>query len=334
MTTQSPDMNNSRVRSIHRSRAISLFALGVAFLAVAGLAAAGLWLRYDDVLRDGRRTVENLTTVLSTDLEDRIRGVEDVLRELASFSRFIGGPSEAGQEWMTLLRTAAAGRYGFEALLVTNASGRVTFSSLPILMGESRADGVAFEMLSADPTNDALTADPAERSSNDSSLVVPLARVIRTPAAEFEGMAIANLAPEQLRDFYAAANVRTNAIIWLLMPSDSVLLREPPSATPRDEAWPSALATKFNPGETGATSGPITPSGPPYIHAYSSLPGTGITVAVSLARADLLAPWWNEVYAVVTLAGLVGIFLLVAAIVIIRAVRAVSPTSEAYRDST
>lgn len=325
MTIQSPDKNETRSRGTRRSRAISLIALGFAFLAVVGLASVGLWLRYDDVLRDGRRTAENLATVLSADLESRIRGVEDVLRELASFSRFIGGPSEAGQEWMTLLRTVAAGRYGFEALMVTDASGRITFSSLPILMGESRADGVAFETLSENPTNDALTADPAERSSNDSSLVVPLARVIRTPGSEFEGMAIANLAPEQLRDFYAAANVGTNAIIWLLMPPDGVLLREPASATPRDEAWPSALATGINPGETGTTSGPITPGGAAYIHAYRSLPGTGVTVAISLASADLITTWRNEAYAVIALVVLTGLFFLVAAVVLVRATRIADP---------
>lgn len=319
MTADSTDGKRSTANAGSRPQATGLIAFALAFLAIAGLIATGLWLRHDNALRDGRRNAENLATVLSADLKNRIEGIEEALRELAAFSRFIGGPNVSGQEWMTLLRTVAAGRLGFEALMVTDDNGRTTFSSLPILMGESRAGGNAFDELSQNPRNDTLIADAPERSTNDSKLVVPLARVIRTPNAEFEGMAVAKFAPEQLREFYRDVDVGENGIVWLLSPSGRVLLREPPSDTPNDEPWPSALTTDIGAGQAGVTNGHVTTGGPQYVTAYRSLAGTGLTVAVSLATDDIFTLWWNEVYAAAALTLLAGLFLLVAAILFLRA---------------
>lgn len=304
-----------------RLRAMVIATFALAFVAIAGLVAAGLWLRHDEVVRDGRGRAENLVAILAEDLAIRVGSIEEALRELAAFSRFIGGPTASGQEWMTLLRTVAAGRQGFEALMVTDANGRTTFSSLPIFMGESQADGKAFGELSQDPRNDALIADDPERSSNDSKLIVPLARVIRTPNAEFEGMAIANFAPDQLRAFYRTADVGENGIVWLLKPPDAVLVREPPTETPDDESWPSAITTDIDAGQSGVTAGALGSSGLQYVTAYRSLVGTGLTIAVSLAYSDLLAPWWREVYAATALTLLVGLILLVAATLSARTMR-------------
>jgi hypothetical protein len=324
MTPDSTSAGLSEARGRRRLRATVFVAFGLVFLAVAGIVASGVWLRHDEVIRDSRRSAEDLTAILSTDLAIQIDSIEDTLLEIAAFSRFIGGPNASGQEWMTLLRTAAAGRHGFEALMVTDADGRVTFSSLPFLMGDSRADGKAFDALSENPRSDALIADDPERSANDSKLVVPLARVIRTPNAEFEGMAVANLAPEQLRQLYRAADVGDHGIVWLLKPPDSVLLREPPSDTPHDEPWPSVLTGEIG-GEAGAATGPIASGGPRYVAAYRSLGETGLTVAVSLAEEDILAPWWIEVYAAIALVVLAGLILLVAAIFVTRAAGAATP---------
>jgi hypothetical protein len=322
MTPSSSETSLSRTKGIRRLRVAALSAIALAFLAVAGLVVAGLWMRHDEITRDGRGGAESLARILSEDLAIRIESIEEALFELAAFSRFIGGPNAAGQEWMTLLRATAAGRHGFEALMVTDADGRTTFSSMPMLMGESRAGGTAFRALSEDPRNDALIADEPKRSSNDSKIVVPLSRVIRTPNAEFEGMAIANFAPEQLRAFYRDIDVGANGIVWLLKPPDRVLLREPPSADPNDEPWPDALVEEISPGQAGVATGPVARGGPDYVTAYRSLGGTGLTVAVSLAAADILAPWRDEVYAAAAVVILAGLILLAAGIVVARAVRA------------
>lgn len=328
MTSDSNSAELSRAASGHRLRATAFAAFGLVFVAIAGLVAGGVWLRNDEVVRDGRRSAEALAALLSKDLGIQIASVEEALREIAAFSRFIGGPNASGQEWMTLLRTVAAGRSGFEALMVTDDDGRVTFSSLPILMGESRSDGHAFEALSQDPTNDSLIADAPERSSNDSKIVVPLARVIRTPKAEFEGMAIANFAPDRLRELYEAADVGENGVLWLLQPPDTVLLREPSSNTPTDEPWPEALANAIGPGEAGVVTGPIASGARQFVTAYRALGDTGLTVAVSLASEDILAPWWTEVYAAIAVLVIIGLILLVAAVLVARSAHAGQAPSE------
>ena len=302
-------------------------AFALVFLAIAGLVATSVWVRHSDLMRDGRSAAQDLSAILSEDLAIRIRSIEDALLEIAAFSRFIGGPTASGQEWMTLLRTVAAGRSGFEALMVTDASGRVSFSSLPTLMGESRTDSRAFDALTENPRNDALIADDPERSPNDAKLVVPLARVIRTPKAEFEGLAIANLAPEQFRQFYQAADAGEHGAVWLLKSPDTVLLREPPSDTPNDEPWPPALAGEIGAGEAGVVTGPIANRGPQYVTAYRSFGDTGLIVAVSLAEEDILAPWWREAYASVAATILAGLILLVAALWLTRAIRIGTATS-------
>lgn len=304
-----------------RRRAGIATAFGLVFLAIAALVATGVWVRHDDAMRDGRRAAQDLAAILSEDLAIRIGSIEEALLEIAAFSRFIGGPTESGQEWMTLLRTAAAGRSGFEALMVTDANGRVTFSSLPILMGESRAGSAAFDVLTENPRSDALIADDPERSANDAKLVVPLARVIRTPNAEFEGMAIANLAPDQFRQLYQAADVGEHGTVWLLKSPNTVLLREPPSDTPHDEPWPAVLAGEIGAGQAGVATGPIANGGPQYITAYRTLGDTGLIAAVSVAEADLLAPWWREAYAAAAVTVLAGLMLLVAALWLTRSSR-------------
>jgi Cache domain len=302
-------------------------AFGLAFLAIAGLVAAGVWVGHSEAMRDGRHDAEDLAAILSEDLAIRINSIQEALLEIAGFSRFIGGPNTSGQEWMTLLRTVAAGRFGFEALMVTDSNGRVTFSSLPLLMGESRAAGKAFAALSENPRSDALIADDPERSSNDSKLVVPLARVIRSPNAEFEGLAIANLAPDQLRELYKAADVGEHGTVWLLKSPDTVLVREPSSDTPNDEPWPSVLAGEIGAGRAGVAAGPITNGGRQYVTAYRSLGDTGLILAVSLAKEDIVAPWWRETYVAVAFTVLAGLILLVAAFWLTRTTRDGTTTS-------
>ena len=228
------------------------------------------------------------------------------------------GPNASGQEWMPILNVVSAGRHGIEALMVTDASGAVTYSSLPIFMGQSRADGNSFREFSENPRSDILITDEPIRSTNDSRIVVPLGRVIRTPQAEFEGMAIAHLAPNQLRDFYLAANVGENGIVWLLKAPGFVLLREPRSATPNDEPWPAISLTE----NAGTTIGPIENGGQDYMTIYRTHERTGLSVAVSRPLDEVLAPWWSEFYALIAFAVAVGIVFLAAAMMVARSTRA------------
>lgn len=292
--------------------------LTVVFVVLVAVIGGNLWLRYDAVLAEGTHNLERLVDVLSEQLAIRIDSVERALVELAAHSRFIGGPNASGQEWMPILNVVSAGRHGVEALMVTDDTGTVTYSSIPIFMGQSRADGNSFRHFSENPSSDDLVTDEPIRSSNDSRIVVPVGRVIRTPQTEFEGMAVAHLAPEKLRDFYGTVDVGDNGIVWLLKAPDFVLLREPRSATPNDEPWPSISLTE----ESGTVIGPIEASGQDYMTVYQTHDQTGLSVAASLPLSDILRSWWNEVYALGALIVAAGIVILVAAMAVGRATRA------------
>ena len=297
--------------------------LAMAFLAILGIAGAGLWLRYDDVLRDGRHNAGTLTGILSEHLDIQIDAIEEALLAIADYSRLVGGPNASGMEWMSALNTVAAGRPGIEAFMVTDADGRTAFSSIPLLMGESRADGRAFRELSANPASDALIADTPVRSTNDSKFVVPLARVLRTPDTQFEGLAIATFQPDQLRAFYDGIDTGANGIVWLLKAPDLVLLRQPRLDKPADQAMPLIpIAMSGTDSARGTHTGPLESGGADYITAYHTVEGVGLTVAVSLAVDELLAAWWNELYAVTALVFVAGLFLLFAAFVVSHALRA------------
>ena len=318
-----PDSTNDRQtgsggRTARRSPALASAILAIVFLALIAVAVAGLWLRHDDALRDGRRDAENLAGILSQHMALQIASIEETLREVAAHNRYVGGPDTSGEEWMRLLPIVAAGRYGIEALLVTDADGRTTFSSLPYLMGETRADGNAFREFSANPMSDALIAEDPMRSLNDRKFVVPLARVLRNPNSEFQGLAMATLQPDLFREFYATVDVGENGIVWLLKAPDHVLLRVPPAENLGDQPWPAVL-TADSGGLRGVATGPLERGGADYLTAYRTLENTGLTVAVSLAIGDRLGPWWNEVYAIAALMVVAGLLFLVVALVVSRA---------------
>lgn len=320
-----PDSTNDRKigsggGNARRSPALAHAVLAIVFLALVAVVSAGLWLRHDDALRDGGREADALAGILSQHLALQIASIEETLREVAAHNRFVGGPDTAGEEWMRLLPIVAAGRYGVEALLVTDADGRTTFSSLPYLMGASHADGNAFRELSANPMSDALIADDPVRSVNDRKFVVPLARVLRTPKSEFQGLAMATLQPDLFRDFYGSVDVGDNGVVWLLKAPDHVLLRVPPAKDPADQPWPAVL-TADSGGPRGVVAGPLASGGADYLTAYRTLENTGLTIAVSLAVGDRLGPWWNEVHAVAALMAVAGLLFLVAALAVARAAR-------------
>ena len=330
-STQAPNKNLLRA-AFKRVRAMATFGLGIVFLVFVTIIVAGLWLRYDETLRKAQHSSQRIVDILSQQLVSQISSIEEILRELAAYSRFIGGPRASGQEWMPVLNVVSAGHHAVEALMVTDANGSVTYSSLPIFMGESRADGISFRELSANPRSDDLVVDEPIRSSNDSKIIVPLGRVIRTPQAEFEGMAIANLAPDRMRDLYDAADVGENGIVWLLKPPGSVLLREPRSAKPNDEPWPTIALTTTNGEHTGTVISSIENGGEDYLTVYRTEERTGLTIAVSLALSEILVPWWNEVYAAVALTLLVGLVLLAAAAIVSRTTRAGETTLDEAKD--
>jgi hypothetical protein len=289
--------------------------LAVIFLLVVGAAVAGLWSRHDTMLSDARHKADGLTVILSEHLAIRYDMIEGALRQLAEHNRRVGGPDASGMEWMPVLADVAAGRYAIESFTVADAEGRVTYSSLPMNMGDSWADGHLYEQLSANPSSDQLVNAAPRRSPNDGRMIVPVGRVLRTVNSEFEGMLIAALAPERLRDFYTSIDVGSDGVITLIHPDNRIVFREPADKKAIGEAWPEIpLASTAGDGEHhGAVIRPLANHGPDYLTAYRTSDKTGLTVAVSLALDELLAAWWSELYIVIGFVLVVGLIVIVIA---------------------
>lgn len=297
--------------------------LAIVFLMIIAIAAAGLWLRHQEILTEAGSNAEKLTGILSEHLAIRFDTIDNTLYELAQFNRMVGGPEESGMEWMSTLPLATAGLYAIESVIVTNADGITTFSSLPINMGDSWKEQPLFEHLSADPTNDDLYTNPPVRSRDNSRMVIPVGRVLRTPNSEFQGMLIATLAPEQLRDFYDSVDVGESGVITILHPENQILFRQPANRKLAGEVWPIIpIAEGPIEGERrGVVTGPIEDGSANYLTAYRTSEKTGLTVAVSLVESELLAAWWNDVYIALGFVVIIGVVLIGVAIMVSRALR-------------
>lgn len=321
-----PATTNSR-----RARASVNGLLAVVFVVLVAIAAAGLWLRHEEVLADASGNAEKLTGILSEHLAIRFDTIDETLYQLAQHSRMIGGPEASGMEWMPTLSMAVAGRYAIESVIVTNADGTATFSSLPMNMGDSWEGGHLFNQLSADPTDDALVTDAPTRSLDNGRMVVPVGRVLRTVNSEFEGMLIATLAPERLREFYASVDVGENGVISILHPQNQIVFRHPADNKLIGEALPiipvPSEATEG--GAQGVVSGPLESGGPTYLTAYRTSEKTGLTVTVSLVQGALLAAWWYDVYVALGFALLVGLILIGVSIMVSRALKSRDAVVEA-----
>jgi hypothetical protein len=291
--------------------------LVLVFVFLAGIAAAALWLRHEDIFRDGRGRATSLANALSGDLAVRFASIDAALAHLADHNRRIGGPNAAWDQWLPVLASALAGLGTVDSISVTDAKGAVTFSTRTDTMGQSHAGSPIYEELSANPMSDALVTDLPFRSPFDTSMLLPIGRVLRTPNADFEGMLIVTLAPERFAGLYQAIDVGPDGFVWVLHPAGQVLFREPAFENPIERPMPDIPAAA---AESGVTFGPLEADGPDYLTAYQTDQRTKLAVAVSLAAEGLLVRWREEAAIALALLAAAALLLVVVGFAIDRAV--------------
>jgi hypothetical protein len=300
--------------------------LALVFVFLAGIAGAALWLRHQEILGGSGVRAASLADTLSEDLALRFDAIEAALAHLADHNRRIGGPNAPWDQWLPILGAAIAGLGTVDSISVTDAKGVVTYSTRTDTMGQSHAGSPIYEALSANPMSDALVADAPFRSPFDTSMLVPIGRVLRTPNGEFEGMLIATLAPARFVGIYQSVDVGPDGFVWVLQPAGKVILRQPDFEDPIEQPMPDIAVAG---SESGVNFGPIEAGGPDYLTAYQTNQGTNLAVAVSFAADGLLVPWRKDASVALALLAAAGLLLVVIGFAIDRAAhRAVAAARE------
>ena len=80
MTEDTADSGQAQPTGSRSSGASLYGALAIVFLLVAGIAAAGLWQRHQDILADTRDNAQKLTGILTQHMAIRIDLIEDAKR--------------------------------------------------------------------------------------------------------------------------------------------------------------------------------------------------------------------------------------------------------------
>jgi hypothetical protein len=293
-----------------RAKALVNRLFAIIFVTLIVIAVAGLWLRYSEVTRDGRRNAENLADVLSEYLVIRLGAIDGLLSRIVAASRRIGGPEGPGREWTSVLRSAAAGIPGVSSIVVLDADGNITQATIPQIAGLSWADRPVFRQLASGHANMLALDLPFAMIVGD-QVLVPIGRALTDPRGEFIGAVVATLVPGQLEDFYETFDLGENGVAWVLLPSGEILFRQGSANAPATGSPPAFSGGEFV-GD-GFLSGPIEPGGSNYLTAYRETGIGGVVAAVSLAESSLLARLWFEALAAGVLIVAGGVFLFFSA---------------------
>jgi hypothetical protein len=307
MTQADGENHTSADIALANARALVSRLLTIAFLALLVAAVAGLALRYAEVGRDGRRSVENLADVLSEYLGIRLAAIDGVLFRVVATSRRIGGPAASDREWSTALRTATSGVPGIGSIIITDADGMVTYSTVTIV-GESWAERPIFQKLRDGRPNLLIAEAPFVVGAGNERLI-PFGRALTDARGEFIGTVVATVVPGQLEDFYSAFDLGESGVAWVLLRSGVVLFRAGAAADLENATELAALAAGRAASPEGFVSGPLAEGGRDYLTAYRRSRIADLVAAVSLPKAELLSRWKYEAAAVAILLLAAGLFL-------------------------
>jgi hypothetical protein len=318
--------------AFNRVKALVNRLFAIVFVALLVAVAAGLWLRYSEVIRDGRRSAENLANVLSEYLVVRLGAIDGLLSRVVANSRKIGGPEGSDKEWMSALRSATTGVPGISSVVILDADGTVVHATIPQIGGLSWADRPIFKELAAGHANLLAVDLPMSMIAGD-QVLVPLGRSLTDPRGDFVGAAVATLIPAQLQDFYRTFDLGRDGVTWVLLPTGQVLFRqgaaEDDNVPPRD---PPQFLSEHPMSEDGFVAAPIESGGPSYLTAYRKAEIGNVVAVVSLSEHDLLAGFWYGVAAGAVFVVVSAFFLFFAARKINSAVLSAIETAEADDD--
>ena len=276
---------------LQRRIVIAAVAFALALLAVQAFQA---WHGYRTARTEAERRASNLVYILSAHMQEAVAALDASLVQIAAASARLGGPSGNAGDWSAVLTGAIAGLPNTGSLSVTDSEGVIRHSTVASVLGRSRQDLYLFQTLRRQ-ANAGMVADrPFKGVSGE--MLIPLGRRLEGPADTFQGIAVATLRLQQLREFYRSIDVGPGGLIRILHPDGQVLFREPSSRDPIGEpALEDPVYRAYRAGKAdGLLDEESGPNGRPLITAFHALPSPGLLLAVSLDRWAAAAEWRNN----------------------------------------
>lgn len=243
--------------------------------------------RRDQAIEQARRRAESQNYLLAEHLRSTVGSIDAALKQLAAFSRRVGGPEADPAVWWPVLASMTASLPGVSSLSVTSADGTIRHSTVREAIGRSRVDRYLDRTLRDSP-GAGLVADAPLRSVVSNRMVIPLGYRLETPEGVFAGTLVAALDPDRLRDIYQSLDIGRRGIIAIIHPNGTILLRQPAdSAQLPEHLTGGPLLEAMARDGNGVIMGPLLAGRRERITAFRVLSNPKVLIATSLATADV-----------------------------------------------
>ena len=295
---------------------VILLTVGVLSAFTALRAVDLVWWRAQTLAAADARAA-NLSFILSEYLREIFAEGDASLRQVSQYSRRIGGPSAAGEQWDSILGTAAAGVAGVGSITVTDNAGVITHSTQPLIVGQSRADQFIFKHLASQASDDLVIGEPYLSLREPRTYLIPMGRRLIDNNRAFAGTVVLTVIPSSQRPFLSTVDVGRRGIVWVFHPNGFVLFREPSpvSATGSRSIGIPVFDAATRGGGSGTLRAAVEPGGAVMVSAYRLTSTPPLIVAVSLDRDEVLTDWQHQAEASAVMLAALGV--LVAAILFV-----------------
>jgi signal transduction histidine kinase/CheY-like chemotaxis protein len=277
----------------HTRAAIVVVTIAVLVL-VGALLAGDLWWRRERAILAAERRAEHEAGMLGEYLRGSVSAADAALRQLVVHGQRMGGSTGSHDDWDPMLAAARAALPESGSITVTDASGRITHSTQKSFVGQSRGDTYVFQQIAAGA--DGLVVDrPLLTAVEPKQYIIPVGRRLTTPDGAFDGAVVANLRPEQYREFFRTLDVGNSGAITVLHPDGIVIFREPSRSNPINERAPDDPVLKgARQSRAGVLHVPLAATGRPGIVSFRRLDYPPLIAAVSLDVGDVLREWYGQ----------------------------------------
>jgi diguanylate cyclase (GGDEF)-like protein len=287
-------------RKLARRPGSLLTVLGV-FLAasIVLLFLVDLQYRYRSALVDAKKTALNLAEILSEHAAMTFESIDSVLREAEAIRRDTSsGSSSTVDTANAALRQLQKSSSVLVAVAWTNAAGDLMAHSYDHPPPRNNIADMPHFIAQRDGGGDGLAIAPPFRSVASDKWITAATRRLSNADGSFAGVVSAALDQSYFTKLYRTIDLGKGGSVLLVHSAGRILAREPMIEGTVGKSFSDApLLTEYLPKSTsGAFERISVIDKVARIVGYKAVPGLPIVAVVSLARADVLEPWYQHLW--------------------------------------